>query len=237
MDCHLCTHFVTRDSFLIKTGKDFCNKNNQTISVLYPEDLINQINIEKQKSLEITKKYFEELVSETDTYRSLGDYDAKVVMRVFADLECSFCQKFFIEVFPKIREEYIKTNKVRFTFIHFPLSFYPSSKIAAVAAEAAGRQNKFWDYVLLLYQNQAEWKENPTKLYDYAVSVGLDMALFDNFINDPKNATNLEEQVKQLSLVGVEGTPTFLINNITIVGSHPFEIYSTEIEKQLALGN
>lgn len=229
-----CTHFVTRDSFLKKTIESFCQKNGLQISVLSPDDLINEINLVKQAEQDLTMKNIAEILTFSDANRGQGSMKAKILMTILADLECSFCQQFFTMTFPKIKKEYIDTGKIRFSFVHFPLAIYRYSRIAAIAAEAAGEQGKFWEYIQLTYQNQQEWKENPAKLTEYAQLLGLNMEQFYLFFNNPIHNEKIEKTVQELNKVGLQGTPTFLINNSTIVGAQPFEVFAQVMENELA---
>lgn len=76
---------------------------------------------------------------------ALGDKNAKVTIVEFADLECPFCKRYFVDTFPQIKKEYIDTGKVAYYYRHFPLSFHPLALPFANASECANEQKKFWE--------------------------------------------------------------------------------------------
>jgi protein-disulfide isomerase len=61
-----------------------------------------------------------------------------------------------------LKKEYIDNGKIAFYYRHFPLtSIHPYAKSAAIAAECANDQGKFWEYHDLLFQNQNSWVNLP----------------------------------------------------------------------------
>lgn len=78
----------------------------------------------------------------------------------FSDFQCPFCEQFFSNTWPQLKKEYIDTGKITFAYRHFPLtSIHPNAMPAAIAAECANEQGKFWEYHDLLFQNQKEWSD------------------------------------------------------------------------------
>src|SRR5690606_33828878 len=72
-----------------------------------------------------------------DAGRIAGSPSARVWIVEISDFQCPFCQKWHTEVFPKIEEEFIKTGKIRFAFLNFPLSHHANSRQAAMSAMCA----------------------------------------------------------------------------------------------------
>ena len=86
-----------------------------------------------------------------------GEKNAKVTLIEFADYQCPFCARFYRETFPQIQENYIFTGKVKFFFLNFPLErSHPQAFKAAVAANCAGEQGKFWAMHDRLFTHQEE---------------------------------------------------------------------------------
>src|SRR3990167_3005650 len=83
----------------------------------------------------------------------LGDQNAPVTIIEYGDYQCPFCGKFFKETEPTLRENYIKTGKVKFVYRDFAF-LGQESLWAANAAQCAGEQGKFWEYHDYLYGNQ-----------------------------------------------------------------------------------
>lgn len=80
-----------------------------------------------------------------------GSKSAKVVMIVYSDFECPFCGRFAREILPELERRYVATGEVAFVFHHLPLAFHPLATQAAVSAECAGQQGRFWEAHDLLF--------------------------------------------------------------------------------------
>lgn len=162
---------------------------------------------------------------------SKGAEQAKVVIIEFSDFQCPFCAK-VQPTLDGVLEIY--GDRVRLIYRHFPLTkIHPDALKAAVAAEAAGNQGKFWEMHDKLYQNQEKLTVND--LRKYAQELGLDMERFDKDLDSPQ----LEEKVLQDKAdglkAGVKGTPGFFINGTYISGNQPFEKFKELIEAELAM--
>lgn len=163
-------------------------------------------------------------------YRQKGPADAPVVIAEFSDFECPAC---------KAAEEPIHQalalygNQVRFIFKDFPLErIHPWAKTAAIAAECAGKQGRFWPYHDLLYENQETWSVNPnvapeSYLSKYAKQVGLDMTSFESCRKDPAIEASIESERKEGDSRWVGATPTFFINEKRFVGAMQFSTLGT----------
>jgi protein-disulfide isomerase len=106
------------------------------------------------------------------------------------------------------------------------MELHPNAIPGALAAEAAGKQGKFWEMYDLLYQNQADWGESPdakSKFAEYAAQIGLNV---DQFVQDEGDSALLDK-VKQsrsnAEALGLQGTPSFFVNgkHIDNPGSYP----------------
>ena len=90
--------------------------------------------------------------------RSKGDPDAPITVYEVSDFQCPYCRQFWEETLPKIDREYIRTGKLRLTFINFPLAqLHPNAPAAHEFAMCAAQQNRFWPVHDLLYSHQATW--------------------------------------------------------------------------------
>src|SRR5204862_1044705 len=103
-----------------------------------------------------------------------GPASAPVTIAEFSDFQCPFCSK----VGPTIKQvEAVYKDKVRVVWKHMPLtSIHPNAMGAAVAAEAARNQGKFWEFHDKLFANQSKLAANDLK--QCAKELGLDMARF-----------------------------------------------------------
>ena len=111
---------------------------------------------------------------------------------------------------------------MRFEYKHFPIErINPYAVQAAIAAEAAGQQGKFFEFHDLLFENQAEWGRSATPaafFVQYAEEIGLDMDLY----NRQSNASVLSDKVRaeqaEGEAAGVTGTPAFFLNGQLLRG-------------------
>jgi protein-disulfide isomerase len=85
----------------------------------------------------------------------LGDPNAPVTFIEYGDYQCPFCARFFTDVEPLIRDQYVKTGKVKIIFRSYPF-LGAESTAAAEAAECAKDQGKFWEYHDALYTAESQ---------------------------------------------------------------------------------
>ena len=89
-----------------------------------------------------------------------GSPDAPVVLIEYSDFQCPFCQRWFYNSLPEIRE--LVGEDVALAFVHFPLTqLHPNAATVHVAAQCAGEQDKFWEMHDLLFQQQNQWAQLP----------------------------------------------------------------------------
>ena len=96
------------------------------------------------------------VVMESDRHR-LGNATAPVAISHFCDFEEDACVRFFVQIEPLLRRDYVETGRASFTYHHFPLDIDPLARQAAEAADCAVTQGKFWDFHDTLYRNHAQW--------------------------------------------------------------------------------
>lgn len=138
----------------------------------------------------------------------LGPETAPVTLIEYADYQCPYCKKAYYIV-KEIRRE--MGDKVRFVFRNFPLAeLHPYAVNAAVAAEVAGSEGKFWEMHDLLFENQPAL--NDYDLIEYAKKVGLDEARFQLEFEDERFIAKVQKDYDSGLDNGVEGTPAFFIN-------------------------
>jgi len=102
---------------------------------------------------------------------------------------------------------------------------------AAMAAEAAGKQGKFWEMHDKLFQDpRALTDENIEK---YATEIGLDMAKFKEDLKDKKLEAKIKKQQSQGSTLGARGTPAFFVNGRFLSGAQPFEAFKALIDEEM----
>ena len=100
--------------------------------------------------------------------------------------------------------------QVKLVFKNYPLRKHAFAKKAAVAAFAARRQGKFWEYHDLLFE-YGDSLSDP-KFRDIARELGLDMERFEKDVNDLKIVARINQDIRLGAYMGVRGTPTVFIN-------------------------
>lgn len=170
-----------------------------------------------------------------------GDPNAPVTILEFSDYQCPFCRRFHTEVLPKIEEEYISTGKVRYVFRDYPLSFHKKAIPAAVAANCAGEQGKYWEMNDFLFTNPN--KLDTEILIESSPELGLDKSKFEACVNDDSKREEVDKDFQDGRRYGVRGTPSLFIgktgngkemNATYIRGLRQFDALKPIIEKNLS---
>jgi len=157
----------------------------------------------------------------------LGDADAPVVIVEFSDFQCPHCADFHTNTFPALRSLY--GERVRWYFVNrYFTQPHPHAKAAAIAAECANRQGKFWEYADGVFRRQEEL--GPDVLDQIAGQLGLDRAAFDQCRADPAVAAEVASDQAEGERLGVDGTPTFFVNGVRIVGAQPLGVFNESIQ-------
>jgi protein-disulfide isomerase len=148
-------------------------------------------------------------VPASDADNALGAAHARVTVVEYGDFECPNCK----QAFPGVKLLLARfTGRMRFVFRHFPLEeVHPHALHAALAAEAAGGQGRFWEMHDLLFENQHHLK--PHALRAYAERLELDLARFDADMADEIYLQRVREHQESGRRSGVRGTPTFFVNS------------------------
>ncbi|MSR02902.1 MAG: hypothetical protein EXR94_09245 [Gemmatimonadetes bacterium] len=161
--------------------------------------------------------------------RSKGSPTAPITVYEMSDFQCPFCRRHAMESFPAIENEFVKTGKVRWIFVNYPLtSIHPNAVPAAAFAMCAAKFDKFWSAHDLLFLHQETWAplKNPAPFL---------MTLVDSLkLPKPAMASCLEKQ-ETVALIkadadgavksGAQSTPTFYIDGSLIIGAQPVELF------------
>ena len=142
-----------------------------------------------------------------------GNSEAVVVLTEYSDFQCPACGQTF-PVVQDIMAQY--GDRLRFEYKHFPLiSIHPYAVPAAIAAEAAGQQDKFFEMHDKLFENQSTWSasSNPQAYFiRYAEEIGLDVVQFKTHLGSSLIKDRVMEGYSEARSLGLTGTPTFLLN-------------------------
>jgi protein-disulfide isomerase len=161
---------------------------------------------------------------------AIGPANAPVTIIEFSDFQCPYCARFQSQTLPQILSNY--GDRVRFVYRDFPLvSLHANALKAAEASECADDQGAYWKYHDLLFQNQSALDD--ASLKNYAASLALDTAAFDQCLDSDKYLTEVQKDEQDGITAGVQGTPSFFVNGMPLTGAQPYSAFQTAIEAAL----
>ena len=146
---------------------------------------------------------------------TLGDPNAPVAVQYFADLQCRFCKRFTLDTLPSLIQGYVRGGKLKIeyrsleTATRNPETF----KTQQVAALAAGRQNKMWNFIDLFYHEQGHENSGYVTeryLQELAQQVGgLDLIAWTAARTDAHLANTITSDARAAHNAGLSSTPSF----------------------------
>lgn len=148
---------------------------------------------------------------------TLGKPDAPITISEYADLQCPLCQEFSLNTLPQLVAKDVRAGRVKLEFHNLETATRDPSvfETEAVAALAAGKQNRLWNYVELFYRNQGE--EGSGYVTDAFLSSlarstpGLDTTQWNQDRSDPSVPGQLTTDSTAASKLKFTGTPSFNI--------------------------
>jgi protein-disulfide isomerase len=115
--------------------------------------------------------------------------------------------------------ESMYAGDLRLVYKHFPLtSIHPHAQAAAIAASCAGHQGKFWEMHDLLFKGALD---DAALLADAQRVPGLDVAAWQTCLATPEPASRIADDVALATSLGIDGTPTFVVNGVEVVDAVP----------------
>lgn len=155
-----------------------------------------------------------------------GPADAWVTVIEFADFECAYCRE-EAPVVDRLVSAYPKDLRVAFK--HLPLTMlHAHAQAAAVAAECAREQGKFWELADLLFRSALD---DAAILADAGNVAGLDVASWKECLASDRPAGRISADVAAAYKAGIRGTPAFVINGAIYVGALPEAVLRNIIEE------
>jgi protein-disulfide isomerase len=170
---------------------------------------------------------------------ALGDPKAKVTIIEFGDYQCPSCRMFWKEVEPRLRKDYVDTGKVRLVYRDFPIvQLHPEAALAAVAANCAGAQDKYWQYHDKVFREQYNKGDDLVRFKDadlkkWAKDLNLDAAAFNACVDSGRYSDEVAKDMADGDGIGIQGTPTFFINGRVVGGAQPYPVFRQIIEEEL----
>jgi len=168
---------------------------------------------------------------------ALGAVDAPLVLVTFSDYRCPFCARHSRVTEPELIDRYVESGQLRIEWRDLPI-FGDASMLAARAGRAAAAQDRFWEYNQAIYAAAPESGHHDLteqKLLEFAEQVGIsDLERFAADLNSTVFDEAIERDFAQAISLGINGTPSFVINGNPIVGAQPTVVFTTIIEEALA---
>jgi protein-disulfide isomerase len=169
-----------------------------------------------------------------------GNPSAQVAMIEYSDFQCPYCGVFSRDTWPAIRKEYVESGKVLVAFRHLPMPMHQYARSAALSADCARRQGRFWQIHDLLFRRQTELDGSTGSALAY--SLGLDRAAFDECVRrDSEQTVDRDQNVADA--LGISATPTFLIGILqdgrtvkvahVLVGAQPFGRFKAMLDEMI----
>jgi protein-disulfide isomerase len=158
-----------------------------------------------------------------------GPEKSAVTVVEYGDFECPYCG----QAEPAVRELLRDFGDVRYVWRHLPLpDVHPEAQLAAEAAEAAGRQGKFWEMHDRLFDHQDALR--PRDLIGHAAALGLDTGRFAADLRKHAGAAHVSEDVESADLSNVSGTPSFFVNGMRHYGAYDIQSLSKAVKLAMA---
>lgn len=165
----------------------------------------------------------------TDWIKGAPLTDSGVTLIEYSDFQCPACGAYY----PLVKQIIKDFPNLTVVYRHFPLAQHGNARIAAQAAEAAGKQGKFWEMHDLLFDNQRFWSEekNAESIFKtYAQKLALDMDKFKADFDSGEVKNKIEADV-QSGTAQINGTPTFFLNNQKIENPQSYEQFKKIIQQ------
>jgi protein-disulfide isomerase len=161
----------------------------------------------------------------------LGAEDAPITIIEFADFQCPYCERHFLQTYPQLVENY--GESIRFVYKDFPLTgIHPQALPAALAAQCALEQGKFWEYHDLLFSGRMDLGEEAYMAY--ADELSLDTTAFTSCYQEARYNDVVRADYNLGVENGVNATPTFFVNGIRLIGAQPYSVFADLIESELS---
>lgn len=138
---------------------------------------------------------------------SIGNKNAPILVEEFSDLQCPACAQISPQLEEVIREN---PNLARLEYYHYPLPQHAQAFKASEASECAKDQDKFWDYVQILFQNQNNL--GVSQLKNYAADMGLNANMFNTCLDSGKKSVRIKEDIKEGNNRNLQFTPSIYVN-------------------------
>ncbi len=165
-----------------------------------------------------------------------GAKNAPFTIVEFSDYECPACAIFATEFEGLFESKLVSSGKVQFAYRDFPLPQHANANAASLAAACAADHGKFAEYKRILFRAQTDWASSSVsevlnQFADYANQVGLDGTTLRSCIDTASAQAAIDADVAAGKRVGLNATPSFVINNFLVSGALPVEAFEAIMAK------
>ena len=177
------------------------------------------------------------LVALADRGRIEGSPSAKVWLVIVSDFQCPYCKQSHDSTFEQIRNEYVRTGKIKVAYVNFPLNSHQHAWPSAHSAMCASEQGKFWPYADALFATQEKWAamQSPAALFDsLAQAQNLNMKEWRECVSSERMAGLIRSDRDRGVEAGVNSTPSFLVGDKGLAGVHPIEDFRKLLDPAIA---
>jgi len=161
-----------------------------------------------------------------------GNKESKIIITEYSDFQCPACASYY-EVVKQIHKDF--GDNLAIVYRHFPLrQIHANAQIAALSAEAAGRQGKFWEMHDMIFENQKNWKDekNAKEIFiGYAEELELNSEQFKKDLDSKEVKEKVEADYQSGVKAGVNHTPTFFVNGEEIQNPGSYEEFKNIINE------
>jgi protein-disulfide isomerase len=158
-----------------------------------------------------------------------GPKSAAITIVEFSDFQCPYCAR--VDSTVKQLQDVYKDN-VQIVWKHCPIpSIHQNAIGAAVAAEAANSQGKFWQFHDKLFASQSNL--SPDQMRQYAKELGLNTEKFEADLTSPEIWKHVTDDMSEAHRLGVTGTPVFFVNGHFLSGTQPLAGFARVINSEL----
>jgi predicted DsbA family dithiol-disulfide isomerase len=163
-----------------------------------------------------------------DPTRVRGPANAPITIVEFSDFECPYCGR----AEQTLRQLVVKyPAQIRLAYRDFPLDSHPRARPSAEASRCALAQGKYWQYHDLLFANQEHLQDGD--LSKLAAQVGMDRKKFDECTAQRIYKADIQRDLDEGERLGINGTPVFFVNGISLSGAVSLQEFSRVIGDEL----
>ena len=195
------------------------------------------------KVIEIPQQKEQEKISEATNFilsiendPCIGDEDSTSIMVEFIDYQCENCRDFYKNNFDSLKQS-IDEGKLRLCIKDLPLTLHDKAFEASIAANCAGKQNKYWNFHSKLLRNDKWISSDNTKeiFISYAEEEGLNIELFHKCLEDKTELEEINNDLKEAAKLRISSAPTFIINGKELKGNQNWDIFESLITESYAV--